>query len=36
MNAKSINSNYQYLVSGGILLGAVLYDRLKQRLVRGE
>jgi L-arabinose transport system permease protein len=34
MNAKSIPSNYQYLVSGGILLAAVLYDRAKQRLLR--
>jgi L-arabinose transport system permease protein len=32
MYAKNIDSDYQYLVSGGILLAAALYDQLKQRL----
>jgi L-arabinose transport system permease protein len=34
MNAKSVPSSYQYLITGGILLGAALYDRLKQRLTQ--
>jgi L-arabinose transport system permease protein len=31
MNLNSINTNSQYIVSGGILLGAALFDRAKQR-----
>ena len=34
MTAQRIDSNKQYVITGGILLAAVLYDRLKQRLVR--
>jgi L-arabinose transport system permease protein len=34
MNAKNVPSDYQYLITGAILLAAVLYDRLKQRLTR--
>ena len=31
MNLKNIDAFWQYVVSGGILLAAVLFDRLKQR-----
>jgi L-arabinose transport system permease protein len=31
MNLEGINTNYQYLVSGAILLAAALFDKLKQR-----
>jgi L-arabinose transport system permease protein len=34
MNARRVDPDYQYLITGGILLAAVLYDRLKQRLTR--
>jgi L-arabinose transport system permease protein len=31
MALKQVDPSYRYLVSGGILLAAVLFDRLKQR-----
>jgi ABC-type xylose transport system permease subunit len=31
MDLKSVPTFYQYVASGGILLAAVLIDRLKQR-----
>jgi L-arabinose transport system permease protein len=31
MNLKNIDAFWQYVVSGGILLAAVLFDKLKQR-----
>jgi len=31
MNLLNIDSFYQYIVRGAILLGAVMLDRLKQR-----
>jgi L-arabinose transport system permease protein len=34
MSLKAVDTDYQYLVTGGILLAATLYDRLKQRLTR--
>ncbi len=31
MDLNGINTNYQYIVSGGILLAAVMFDQLKRR-----
>jgi ABC-type xylose transport system permease subunit len=31
MDLNGVNTNKQYLVSGGILLAAVLFDKLKQK-----
>lgn len=34
MNLKNVDAFWQYVVSGGILLAAVLFDRLKQKMRR--
>ena len=34
MNLKNVDAFWQYVVSGGILLAAVLFDRMKQRVRR--
>ena len=31
MNLKNLDASWQYVVSGSILLAAVLFDRLKQK-----
>jgi L-arabinose transport system permease protein len=33
MNARNVDPDYQYLITGGILLATALYDRLKQRVM---
>ena len=34
MNLKNVDAFWQYVVSGGILLAPVLFDRLKQKVRR--